>query len=108
MIKLNKDYRVIVRKVLREKLLGNVEKRLELVERLDTKDDTVKKWITPNGTNVPSTVDLPIICEVLNISLNELFDLSDSEISSEAMELYKAFKENTSAQESVKKLLDIK
>ncbi len=104
------NYRDNIRKTLREHLTGknNFGKKEEICSRLGITESTITKWTIPSSSNIPSAEDLPIICSILNISLYELFGCEDNTLPNEAKDLYKAFKEHASAQESVKKLLDIK
>lgn len=79
----------------------------DLADRIGTKPGAVSKWI--NKTQAPDVELMPKVCEVLNISLEDLFGIkSDTILSNDELELLKAYKEHPEMQKSVKKLLNMK
>lgn len=79
----------------------------DLADRIGTKPGAVSKWI--NKSQAPDVELMPKVCEVLNISLEDLFGIkSDTILSNDELELLKAYKEHPEMQESVKKLLNMK
>lgn len=78
----------------------------DLADRIGTKPGAVSKWI--NKTQAPDVELMPKVCEVLNISLEDLFGIkSDTILSNEELELLKAYKEHPEAQDAIKTLLKI-
>lgn len=75
----------------------------ELAERMGVAPASVNKWL--NG-GAPSVDKLPVLCEILGISPNQLFGF-ESEYPVEAVELFKSFQSHPEYQNSVKKLLDL-
>ena len=78
--------------------------QVELAKRMNISPVSVNKWMKDGA---PSIDKLPQLCEILDISPNELFGYDDGVISKEAIELYKAFKKHPEYQNSVKKLLEM-
>ena len=82
------------------------EKRItqaELAERVGVAPASVNKWL--NG-GAPAVDKLPLLCEIFDISPNQLFGY-ESEYPIEAVELFRAFQKHPEYQSSVKKLLDM-
>ena len=106
---MNLEVRANVKKCLREHLLGkdNVEKRNELLVKLNISDSTIKSWTSLTDSKIPVTEDLPTICSVLGITLNQLFSIEDDRIV-KALLLKEAYDSHEEQQSSVNKLLDIK
>ena len=102
---MNIEVRMAVKNCLREHLLGknNVVKRNNLLAALDISDSTVKSWTSLTDSKIPVTEDLPTICNVLGITLNQLFGIEDATVV-EALLLKKAF-DNSEHQGSIKSLL---
>lgn len=44
---------------------------------LNKTNNAIKSWCAPNSNSIPSADDLPIICEIIGISLNEIFGISE-------------------------------
>ena len=86
--------------------VGIVEKRNNLLAALDISDSTVKSWTSLTDSKIPVTEDLPTICNVLGITLNQLFGIEDDTVV-EALLLKKAF-DNSEHQGSIKSLLGLK
>ena len=105
---MNIEVRMAVKNCLREHLLGknNVEKRNNLLAALNISDSTVKSWTSLTDSKIPVTEDLPTICNVLGITLNQLFGIEDDTVV-EALLLKKAF-DNSEHQGSIKSLLGLK
>ena len=70
------------------------------------KQAAVSKWVL--GAQVPDINLLPVVCEVLGISLNELFGYNENIDSHKAMKLYKAYLAHPDVRGSVDILLGIK
>ena len=70
------------------------------------KQAAVSKWVL--GTQVPDINLLPVVSEVLEISLNELFGYNDDIDSIKAMKLYKAYLAHPDVRGSIDILLGIK
>lgn len=88
-------YRTRIRQVLREHLLGkeNQGKIQEIMEKLGVSHSTIKTWTATNGIGIPVTEDLPVLCEILGITLYQLFDIPDpSNLSDAERELIMEFR----------------
>lgn len=88
-------YRTKIRQVLRNHLLGkeNQSKVQEIMEKLDVSHSTIKTWTATNGIGIPVTEDLPVLCEILGITLYQLFDIPDpSNLSDMERDLIKEFR----------------
>ena len=98
----------------RENISKNIKNRLkemnmtqkEFAETVGVKQAAVSKWVL--GTQVPDINLLPIVSEVLNISLNELFGYKEDIDSIQAMKLYKAYLAHPDVRGSIDILLGIK
>ncbi|MFI3251804.1 MAG: hypothetical protein R3Y60_01555 [bacterium] len=100
-----------VRSVLRDKLMGNnsVELKKLISDTLEIDPSTIRKWIAPNSNSIPSTVDLPIICDLLNITLAELFGLNQDELNVKQKQLLKSYEDADDKNKTlVDTILDIK
>ena len=73
---------------------------------IGVKQAAVSKWVL--GTQVPDINLLPIVSEVLGISLNELFGYNENIDSIKAMNLYKAYLAHPDVRGSIDILLGIK
>lgn len=82
----NIDYRKILRSNLAKHLNGkeNLEKRQKVMEQLNKTDNAIKSWCAPNSNSVPSADDLPVICKILGISLNQIFDINEDRVVTES------------------------
>ena len=76
----------------------------DLAKRMNISPVSVNKWMKDGA---PSIDKLPQLCEILEISPNELFGYDDGVISEDALKLYKAFKSHPDYQNSVKVLLEL-
>ena len=105
----NEDFRINLRLNLAKYLNGqdNIDKRHLVMQKLNKTDNAIKSWCAPGSTAIPSANDLPIICEVLGITLNQLFGIEDSNIEN-ALKIYNAYNNHPAVQDAVDKLLDIK
>ena len=100
------SYRENISNKIKERL-----KELNMYQRdfavaVGVKQAAVSKWVL--GTQVPDINILPLVCEVLDISLNELFGFNDNVDSIKAMKLYKAYLAHPDVRGSVDILLGIK
>lgn len=107
---MNIEVRTKIRAVLRSKLNGKENQHYKqlLIEKLNTSESSIKRWIAPGSTTLPLIDDLPVICDILNITLYELFDCVNPQLSGIDKQLVDAFKANQKHQDTIKKILDIK
>ena len=105
----NEQYRLNLRANLAKYLNGkdNLEKRHLVMERLNKTDNAIKSWCAPGSNAIPSADDLPVICEILGITLNQLFGIEDTKII-HALMLEDSYTNHPAVQDAVDKLLDIK
>ena len=105
----NEDFRTNLRLNLAKYLNGkeNIEKRHLVMKELNKTDNAIKSWCAPSSTAIPSANDLPVICNILGITLNQLFGIEDSNIEN-ALNLYNAYNSHPNEQTAVDKLLDFK
>lgn len=78
--------------------------QVELARRINISPVSVNKWMTGGA---PSLDKLPLLCEILEITPNELFGYDDGKLSQEALTLYRAFQKHPEYQNSVMKLLEL-
>ena len=78
--------------------------QVELAEKIGIAPASVNKWM--NG-GAPAVDKLPLLCEILEITPNQLFGYEDEEMPQEAIDLFKAFKEHPEYQTSIIKLLNL-
>lgn len=106
---MNIEIRQNIKFCLRENLLGkkNLIKRENLKDLLGISDSTIKSWTSLTEIKIPVTEDLPKICEVLGITLNQFFGIEDVRIS-HAMQLENAFQNHPERQDVINVLLDLK
>ncbi len=106
---LNLEQRLKIKNVLRNHLLGDSgkDKRLKIINKLGISESTIKSWTTENGSGIPVTEDLPTICDILGISLNQLFGIEDSKII-HALLLEDGYNKHPEVQDAIDKLLEIK
>lgn len=90
--------KILNRTIKKEKKMSQVE----LAMKMQVAPASINKWM--NGGS-PSLDKLPLLCEILEITPNELFGVESPELSKEAKDLYEAFKKHPEYQNSVKKLL---
>lgn len=76
----------------------------ELAAKLGIAPASVNKWLS-GGT--PSVDKLPVLCELLGITPNELFGYEQEEFPQEAVDLYKAFQKYPEYKPAISKLLDM-
>lgn len=97
----------------RENISNKIKERLkelnmyqkDFAEAVGVKQAAISKWVL--GTQVPDINILPVVCEVLDISLYELFGYKDDTDSVEAMKLYKAYLAHPDVKSSIDILLGI-
>ena len=106
---LNLEQRSKIKSVLRTHLLGDggKDKRQQIINELGISESTIKSWTTENGSGIPVTEDLPTICNILGITLNQLFGIEDSKII-HALLLEDGYNKHPEVQDAVDKLLEIK
>lgn len=78
--------------------------QVELARKMNISPVSVNKWMKDGA---PSLDKLPQLCEILEITPNELFGYDDGTLSKEALALYKAFQKHPEYQNSVMKLLEM-
>ena len=79
----------------------------DVAERVGVSRNTVYGW--ENGVSVPDSGYYKALVEVLQISLNDLFDIPSRQMSltDEETLVIQSYRKNPDMQQSVKKLLDI-
>jgi transcriptional regulator with XRE-family HTH domain len=92
--------KVLNRKLKEEKVISQVE----FANRLGVTPVAVNKWL--KGGAIESS-KIPMICEILNITPNELFGIENELDSEKALKLYEAYKEHPEFQKSIDMLLGI-
>ena len=83
------------------------EKRIsqvELAKKMGVAPASVNKWVMEGSISIDR---IPQLCEILEISPNELFGYKDPEVSDEAMALYKSFLAYPEYRDSIIKLLNL-
>ncbi|MFI3330058.1 MAG: hypothetical protein R3Y05_06220 [bacterium] len=90
---MNDSVRQNIRSILRSKLVGreNNTNRQNIINNLSISESTIKGWTSPSSTNIPLADDLPLICEVLEITLYELFGIESTEVSVKEKQLLNAY-----------------
>lgn len=106
---MNIEIRQNIKNCLRNYLLGkdNLIKRECLKEILGISDSTIKSWTSLTDNKIPVTEDLPKICEILGITLNQFYGIEDIRII-HAMMLENAYVMHPERQEAVRVLLGLK
>lgn len=100
-----------IRLVLRSKLIGkeNSENRNKLINILNISDNTIKSWIAPGGSNIPNTLLIPQICNILCLSYNDFFGIDYSNFSLKEKELLNSYdKSSEEAKAIINNILKIK
>lgn len=73
------DYRENIKKVLNQKLkIEKVMPQNELAKALGINPSAITKWL--NGERVPDIQNIPLVCELLNISLNQFFGINEDRV----------------------------
>ena len=78
--------------------------QVELASKMGVAPASVNKWMDGGA---PSVDKLPRLCELLEISPNQLFGYEQDNLPQEAIDLYKAFQKYPEYQTSIRKLLSI-
>ena len=78
--------------------------QVELAHKVGIAPASVNKWM--NG-GAPAVDKLPLLCQILEISPNELFGYERENFPQEAIDLYKAFSKHPEYKNSITKLLDL-
>lgn len=77
----------------------------EFAGKLGVSQATITKWL--NGFNAPDIELLPLICEIFDLSLYELFGISDPyNLSNEDKLMLKKIKSNPALKEVISKIAD--
>ena len=84
----------------------NINKRHEVMKILNKTDNAIKSWCAPGGSSIPAANEIPIICEIIGLSIDQLFELEDDRLN-KAYKLFNAYENHEESQTAVKKLLDI-
>ena len=92
--------KVLNKKIKEEKIISQVE----FAKRLGVSAVAVNKWL--KGGAIESS-KIPQICEILEITPNELFGVEDNSEIDEALKLYEAYKRNPQFQDAIDDLLKI-
>lgn len=91
---------LLIKMIKEEKRISQVE----LAQRMDVAPASVNKWL--NGGS-PAVDKLPLLCEILDITPNQLFGYEPDTYPLEAANLFRAFQRHPEYQNSVEKLLDL-
>lgn len=91
---------LLIKIIKEEKRISQVE----LAKKMDVAPASVNKWL--NG-GAPAVDKLPVLCEVLGITPNQLFDYKSDDYPIEAINLYRAFQNHSEYRNSIEKLLDL-
>ena len=104
----SEELRKILRSNLAKNLNGkeNINKRHKIMEVLNKTDNAIKSWCAPGSNSIPAANEIPIICEIIGLSINQLFELEDDRLK-KAYKLLNAYENHEDSQNAVKKLLDI-
>ncbi len=78
--------------------------QVELANKIGIAPASVNKWM--NG-GAPAVDKLPLLCQILEISPNELFGYEQEDFPQEAIDLYKAFIDHPEYKSSISKLLNL-
>lgn len=78
--------------------------QVELAHKVGIAPASVNKWM--NG-GAPAVDKLPLLCQILEISPNELFGYKQEDFPQEAIDLYKAFVDHPEYKISITKLLNL-
>jgi len=78
--------------------------QVELAHRVGIAPASVNKWM--NG-GAPSVDKLPLLCQILEISPNELFGYKQEAFPQEAIDLYTAFLKYPEYKKTISKLLNV-
>ena len=78
--------------------------QVELANKVGIAPASVNKWM--NG-GAPSVDKLPLLCEILEISPNQLFGYEEDTFPQEAIDLYRAFNNHPEYKNSIIKLLNL-
>lgn len=100
------SFRENISNKIKERLKESNMTQKDFALAVGVKQAAVSKWVL--GTQVPDINLLPVVSEVLDISLNELFGHNDDIDSIKAMKLYKAYLAHPDVRGSIDILLGIK
>ena len=78
--------------------------QVELAQKMGVAPASVNKWMDGGA---PSVDKLPRLCELLEISPNQLFGYEKDDLPQEAIDLYRAFIKFPEYQTSIRKLLSM-
>ncbi len=94
-----------ISKTLNKYLKENkVISQVEFANKIGVTPVAVNKWL--KGGAIESS-KIPLICETLNITPNELFGINNDFETEKALELYKAYSNHPEFQNTINKLLNI-
>ena len=108
---MNVERRNQIRAVLRTQLLGkdNQYKIQLIIDKLGITQSTIKTWTAPNGNGIPVTEDLPELCDILGITIYDLFGIKNpSELTVEENDLIKNYRSQVEHKVTVKKIYGMK
>ncbi|MFI3252661.1 MAG: helix-turn-helix transcriptional regulator [bacterium] len=105
------NYKKNVKSTLRNFLSGRNPKfsRIEFCEKLNIGDSALKRWLSENDNNGPQTEILPLICDILNISLYDLYQIENpaNSLSKDELTLLNEYRKQTHMQQAIKNTLKI-
>ena len=106
------SYKMNLKNTLRNHLLGkeNLEIKNRLLNELNITESALKRWLSLSDTNAPQIDALPVICNILNISLYDLFGIPNptASLSDEELKLLEEYRKQENMQQAVKNVLNIK
>ena len=104
------DVKQNLRKILYDAIIiKNIMDQNDFGKALGESPQNTNKWFNPNFPNsVPNVNHYPKICELLNISLYDIFGIEDpNNITIEQKQIIKELNKQPDMIKSVKRLLDI-
>ena len=78
--------------------------QVEIAVKMGVAPASVNKWLSGGA---PSIDKLPELCEILDITPNQLFGYEEESFPQEAIDLYNAFKKYPEYNTSIRKLLNL-
>ncbi len=106
------SYKMNLKNTLRNHLLGkeNIDVKNKLLSELNITESALKRWLSLCDNNAPQIDALPVICNILNISLYDLFGIPNptTSLSNEELKLLEEYRKQENMQQAVKNVLNIK
>ena len=108
---MNIERRNQIRSVLRDNLLGkeNQHKVQLIIDKLGITQSTIKTWTAPNGNGIPVTDDLPDLCDILGITIYDLYGIKNpTDLTDEETDLIKNYRSQSEHKATVNKIYGMK